>query len=98
METPHDSRKTLDCPDRIWNWSTDKWLGHAVTVNKLTGIIPKPPEKPNPDDEAMVMLNTGNGTEVKYVRDMLPNDHQRVNAWLPSRNEWKKIYQPNSEA
>lgn len=48
-----------------------------------------------PNDEAMVILNTGwcgAGAEVKYVRDMVPNDYGRVNAYLPSVNQAKAIY------
>ena len=70
---------------------------HQETCFDLMGIRPEQPAKPNPDDEAMVMLDTGfvtqkDAVEVKYVRDMVPADFKRVNAYLPSVNQMKAIY------
>lgn len=95
MITPKDSRKSLEHKSRPWNWSDEEWREHCHKCEELMGFTPERPTKPDPDDEPMVMLSKYDffaGVEVKYVRDMLPGDYERVNAWLPSVNQAKKIY------
>jgi hypothetical protein len=82
--------KSLDHKDRPWNWSQDKWRRYCEKCIRLFGFLPTLPIKPNPDDEPAVLLKSPR--ELKYVRDMAPGDHKRVDAWLPTNNEIKKIY------
>lgn len=80
---------------RIWNWAEERWLEHCKNVKRILGYTPEKPAKPDADDEAMVMLEDYGFTnipKVKYVRDMIPADYNRVNAYLPSVNQMKKIY------
>lgn len=91
MITPKDNRKSLDDKDRPWNWQKEKWDEHADLCFKLMGFRPEQPTKP--DDEMMVMLNNGfNVPEIIYLRDIKPSDRERLNAYLPSVNQAKKIY------
>lgn len=101
MQVPIDRRKSLDHPDRPWSWTDKQWGRHCDECCRLLGVVPMwRPVKPNPDDEAMVMLDSHYGlspiASVKYVRDMVPADYSRVNAYLPSKNQIKEIYGVNA--